>query len=181
MLPSSMTVPETVIDFNFAMLPFFWAAHLIYRVFQFGQTTKGAAGVTLPLPVLVKMLGYCMDARRGVENIAMVLSTPLPFPYVHLVCLLVHLSALFQCVQSGLALATEPALGVQHIAFELIFILAMNSLYCGLLCLAVVLWDPFGDDVVDFPQAMLHHQLWKSQAYATHFLDDNTILDAMLE
>merc|ERR1719223_826903 len=126
------------------------------------------------------MLSYCMDARTGVEHIGMMLSAPLPFPYVHLVCLLVHLSALFQCVQSGLTIATEPMLGVQHIAFELIFILAMNSLYCGLLCLAVVLWDPFGDDVVDFPQAMLHHQLWKSQAYATHFLDDDAILDMAL-
>merc|ERR1719329_267310 len=180
MLPETMKVPDGVYDFAFAMLPFFWSAHLIYRVFLFGNKTGGVHGVSLPPPVLVKMLSYCMDARQGVENISMVLAAPLPFPYVHLVCLLVHLSALFQCLQSGLALAAEPVLGVQRIVFELVLLLAMNSLYCGLLCLAVVLWNPFGDDIVDLPQRLLHHQLWKSQAYATHFLDDNDLLDSML-
>ena len=36
----------------------------------------------------------------------MMLTSPLPFPYVHLVSVLVHFSALFACLKSGLLMAT---------------------------------------------------------------------------
>merc|ERR1712100_892103 len=116
---------------------------------------------------LVKMVGFCTDARQGMEDIEMILSSPLPFPYAHLVSLLVHFSAFFACLKTGVILGTEAqSPSFLRIAFELMFVLAMNSLYSGLLCFTVVLTNPFPDESIDFPAAMFHHRLWKAQRYA---------------
>lgn len=176
-LPKGARSPDGLYDFDLAALPFNWSAHLIYRVYLFDIRTKGAHGLTMPPPVLVKLLTHCMEARKGVECIEMMLSSPLPFPYVHLVCLLVHLSALFQCLQAGFSLGEDVNLTPQRMFCELTFIVAMNSLYCGLLCLAAVLWNPFGDDAIDFPMGSLHHRLWKAQHYSSSLLEEDTDID----
>lgn len=176
-VPPGMRLRGGTYDFDLAALPFNWAAHLIYRMYLFDSRTKGKYGLSMPPPVLVKMLSYCMDARNGVEDIEMTLSNPLPFPYVHLVCMLVHLSVLFQCLKSGFSLGIEVVLTPQRIAYELIFIVAMNTLYCGLLCLAAVMWNPFGDDATDFPAAALHKRLRKAQHFSTALLVNNAKID----
>lgn len=169
---------DGLFDFSLATLPFTWSAHLIYRVFQFGVRTKGERGVNIPTPVCVKMLGLCMTARQAIEGVEVMLASPLPFPYVHLVCLLVHFSALFSCVRLGLNLGCEPALTVELMFFETVCVLTVNSLYLGLLCLSAIVADPFGGDTVDFPAALLQHKLWKAQYFAASILEDDDSIDS---
>lgn len=174
-------VPETFFDFNLAALPFAWAAHLVYRVFQFGVRTKGERGISIPAPIVLKMLMFCMDARKAIEGIEMMLTQPLPFPYVHLVCVLVHFSALFSCVRAGIVMGTSPTLTASQVVFESFAVLVVNSLYCGLLSLCAVLADPFGNDSIDFPGALLHHKLWKSQLFASKLLESDAEVDEELD
>merc|ERR1712167_425411 len=64
---------------------------------------------------------------------------------------------------------------------EMVVVVAVNTLYCGLLCLAVVLSDPFGDDVIDFPQALFLHRLWKAQHFASSLAADDEDVDLEVE
>ena len=43
----------------------------------------------------VGLSGFIVDAMDGIQDIDMMMNAPLPFPYVHLVNLLVHFSVLF--------------------------------------------------------------------------------------
>jgi len=177
LLPLGARAPDGVYDLDLATLPFMWSAHLIYRIYTFGVRTKGAYGINIAPPVLVKMLSFCMDARTSIENIEMQLSSPLPFPYVHLVCLLVHISSVCACVKAGIMLGTDGEATVQQMVCEMVVVISVNALYGGLLCLAVVLSDPFGSDVIDFPSSMFQHRLWKAQHYASHFCPEDRDVD----
>lgn len=110
----------------------------------------------------------------------MMLSSPLPFPYFHLICLLVHFTALCSSLSAGLNLGTAPGFSVHQVLAETTTTLVGGTLYCGMLCLAVVLADPFGDDIVDFPASMFQHRLWKSQLFAGSLVDDDDLLDSEL-
>merc|ERR1740121_1680817 len=108
----------------------------------------------------------------------MILNSPLPFPYVHLVSLLVHFSALFACLKCGVTLGTESKTpGPVLVVFELLFVLAMNSLYSGLLCFTVALTNPFLDEIIDFPAASFHHRLWKKQHWGRDLLHEMSGID----
>merc|ERR1711953_40103 len=164
-------------DFDLALVPLMWASHLIYRLYLFGQRTKGRMGIELPLPIVVKLLNLCMDSRKGVECIEMMLTSPLPFPYVHVVTLLVQFAALFRCMTVGLTLAIDPKLSALKITCELLQVTIMNSLYLGLLMFTAVIADPFGEDLVDFPAPKFHHRLWKAQHFTHTFLEADSVLD----
>jgi len=120
---------------------------------------------------MVKMISLCLDVRRGLQDIEMMLTSPLPFPYVHLVTLLVHFSAVFGCIRTGVLLGTAGAeVAPLRVGFELLLLLSLNALYSGLLCLSVVLTNPFLDQCVDFPAANFQCRLWKSQIFARTML-----------
>lgn len=180
-LPDEARTHAAVFDFDLAALPFTWAAHRLYRVFMFGTRTGGTKGINLPVPIIVKMLAACMEAKSCVAKVEMMLQSPLPFPYTHLVCLLVHFTAVITSAKVGLVLGTASTLTNAQICCEAFTVLAVNALYTGLLCLAAVLMDPFGDDLVDFPAALLHQRLWKSQLFAGLVDEEAEVLDAELE
>lgn len=182
-LPEEARTNAGVFDFDLAALPFTWAAHRLYRVFVFGNSTNGQSlqkKINIPVPIIVKMLAACMDAKSCIAKVEMMLQSPLPFPYTHLVCLLVHLTAVITSAKVGLVLGTADRLSNAQICCEAFTVLAVNALYTGLLCLAAVLMDPFGDDLVDIPAALLHQRLWKSQLFTGLIDEDEGALESEL-
>merc|ERR1719409_628563 len=133
-LPVGARNAAGVCDMDLAQVPYAWIAQLVQRVYWYGKT---ASHFDLPAPILLKMSQLCFDCRNALGHIEMMLTAPLPFPYVHLVSLLVHFSALFACLKVGLLLGTAPTdPSTTGVFFQLLFILAMNGLYSGLLCLS---------------------------------------------
>jgi len=179
-LPHSLPTQVGACDMSSAGIPLTWATQMIIRLNAFSQTPAGKdAGFAISPPLMVKLIGCCADARRGIQEIEMMLTSPLPFPYVHLVTCLVHLSAMFGCFKSGVLLATAGSdINFGGIVTEMLFLLSMNALYSGLLCLAVVLTNPFADDCVDFPAANFQCRLWKSQLFSRVFLFETDQVDA---
>lgn len=168
-------------DFDLATIPLSWSTHLIYRLFVYGNKTKGGTGINFPPPFLMKMLAAMLEARKGIENIEMMLTSPLPFPYVHLVCLMVHLSALFSSIKVGLLLGTEPELRALDVVFQMIFIFGMNNLYLGILSMGAAFANPLGNDKIDFPAAYLQQRLWKAQHFVHTFLQPDRDIDKEFE
>merc|ERR1711971_1158841 len=105
-------------------------------------------------------------------GIEMMLNTPLPFPYVHLVSLLVHSLAIFSCIRVGFRMGTGPDSNLTPFRFatHCFGVMALNALYAGLLCLTVVLTNPFTDECVDFPAANFQCRMWKQGFFSREFI-----------
>merc|ERR1719409_1373565 len=126
-LPVGARNAAGVCDMDLAQVPYAWIAQLVQRVYWYG---KKASHFDLPAPILLKMSQLCFDCRNALGHIEMMLTSPLPFPYVHLVSLLVHFSALFACLKSGLLMATasRPPT-IQQVGCQMMFVIAMNMIY----------------------------------------------------
>jgi len=179
-LPPGACAESGGYDLELCKLPFSWILHVLQRVYWFSKLKK-VSHFDMPVPLLIRMHAICLECRYCIENIEMMLTSQLPFPYVHLVCLLVHFVLFFSCMRCGLQLGTQAVTpGVMTIVVQMLSVITINALYSGLLCLTVVLMDPFGDDVVDFPAALFQHRLWKSQLYSRGLLEDNDDMDTFI-
>merc|ERR1711871_110355 len=86
-----------------------------------------------------------MAASNGMNLIDLHLDTPLPFVYVHInTMFFVAKSA----VISAMAYNEED---YTRVGTELLQCICVPLLYRGLLAVAATIFDPFGDDVLDFP------------------------------
>lgn len=88
----------------------------------------------------------------GIHELHKYLRTQLPFPYVHMITLIVNVNNLVMAVAAGLkfAIAFEQSKVAVCIA-EVFQFLLVPLLYQGLLQICVFLSDPMGTDIIDFP------------------------------
>merc|ERR1712151_618522 len=132
-------------DLDLAQMPIMWTAQVLYRVYWYGKTNKDNTNFDMPIPIMIKVLSICLDITKSIQNIEMMLTTPLPFPYVHMVTMLVHFYVIAACVQCGIFLGIESNPSFIRVACDTMVVILLNSFYQGLLGLAVVLTNPFGD------------------------------------
>eukprot|EP00931_Biecheleriopsis_adriatica_P099735 TRINITY_DN7443_c0_g1_i2.p1 TRINITY_DN7443_c0_g1~~TRINITY_DN7443_c0_g1_i2.p1 ORF type:complete len:542 (+),score=96.94 TRINITY_DN7443_c0_g1_i2:67-1692(+) len=178
-LPEGARHPIGVADMDLAELPLMWTAQIAYRMFLLFKTPEFKAwGLEISPPIILKMVNLCMEVRHGIQDIEMILTSPVPFPYVHLVCLVVQGYTIFTCLESGILLGTQSEVP-PAVAFlsQMIVVTMINSIYLALLCLTTVLDNPFTDEVIDFPAANLQSRLWKSQIFARAMLFQDADVD----
>eukprot|EP00927_Polykrikos_kofoidii_P016686 TRINITY_DN17564_c0_g2_i1.p1 TRINITY_DN17564_c0_g2~~TRINITY_DN17564_c0_g2_i1.p1 ORF type:complete len:531 (+),score=85.10 TRINITY_DN17564_c0_g2_i1:107-1699(+) len=91
-------------------------------------------------------------AMNGIHCLHDYLRTQLPFPYVHLICLLVNVNNAMMSGVAGLKFAIALEAGIAARCFaEVLQVVMVPLLYQGLLQVSVFLSDPLGDDLLDFP------------------------------
>ena len=166
--------------------------------FNRALTDEGAAALgTTPVPHAAMqapiILKRCLDGRGAAGGALALVYTQLPFPYVHLLSLLVQVACLVNATVEGartgwilstpVCLTSEasstpmqhryryelqdgcpPALFVYHwMATLLIFfglvvsIIIYPVIYHGLLSIGVMLSNPLGTDLIDFPGSFYQH------------------------
>merc|ERR1719399_1900303 len=116
------------------------------------------AGALAP-PVLVLTLKICMDAQNAVDSVTMQMTSQLPFAYAHLLCFLVHGAMVLNATTAGLLIALASCRTA--VICQIWQTLGMGIIYLGLLSMSSIISDPFGDDIIDFPQAKLQQELWR--------------------
>merc|ERR1719420_1648209 len=79
----------------------------------------------------------------------MMLSSQLPYTYVHLICMLAHFAALMSALTTGLTTALADT--NLQICCQAVAMFCLCTVYLGVLSLTAVIQDPFGDDILDFP------------------------------
>lgn len=138
------------VDFDVAEIPLLWIGQQIQALFkkQF-----------FPPPMMAMLHRFVIDARNGIDGIAMQLNSQLPFAYAHLITTLVHGATMLSAVKTGMVVAVADT--YLSIVCNVFFCFALSLVYLGLLALSAVIADPFGDDVIDLPAAQLQRQLWK--------------------
>jgi hypothetical protein len=103
------------------------------------------------------------QAMQGIHNILMYIRTQLPFPYVHMITLIVNVHN----VVLALVSAFEFAINYHNdrgsvAAIKSCKMLILPILYQGLLQICVFLTDPLGDDIIDFPIQTFMFELFKT-------------------
>jgi len=153
---------------------------------QLGTTPVPHAPMQAPL-----VLKRCLDGRGAAGGALALVYTQLPFPYVHLLSMLVQtacvLNAIVEGAKTGWILSAPTCVGdaelgaAHHFRFEmqegcppaifiyhwsatcLIFcgffvsILIYPVIYHGLLSIGVMLSNPLGTDLIDFPGSFYQH------------------------
>jgi len=108
-----------------------------------------------PMPYstqVAKAAEIVMVASNGFSVINIHLQTALPFVYVHLITLLVDINNLFFVAKSAVVAAVAmKESDYSRFGCELIFVFVVPTIYRGLLSITYAIFDPFGEDVLDFP------------------------------
>lgn len=102
------------------------------------------------------LLNTFTTQRNICADILMILYTPMPYIFVHLMTVICKVNLIFTSLACGTVVgqAVKQQQPLQIVIGYIIVILG-NMLIEGLLRLHVVLSDPFGDDACDFPWQML--------------------------
>mmetsp|Transcript_114977 Transcript_114977/g.303600 ORF Transcript_114977/g.303600 Transcript_114977/m.303600 type:complete len:161 (+) Transcript_114977:3-485(+) len=105
-------------------------------------------------PRTTEVMKRCLAAKDGMLVMNMYLDTPLPFGYVHLITLLVNVQNLVMALKSGFVFAQHFALA-QHFAMaqQVVTLGVVVAVYQGILQIACVIANPFGDNILNFPIA----------------------------
>jgi hypothetical protein len=137
-------------DFDIAEIPLIWNARQVQSLFKEGCFAP---------PCLSLLAGLCKEAQNGIDSIRMQLNSQLPFSYAHLIATMVQGAALLSAVRCGMLVAL--ATSILSVVCQVFFCFCLSIVYLGLYSMVVVISDPFGDDVIDFPAEQIEHQLWK--------------------
>eukprot|EP00931_Biecheleriopsis_adriatica_P005277 TRINITY_DN106801_c0_g1_i1.p1 TRINITY_DN106801_c0_g1~~TRINITY_DN106801_c0_g1_i1.p1 ORF type:complete len:535 (-),score=88.98 TRINITY_DN106801_c0_g1_i1:73-1647(-) len=108
--------------------------------------------IQLPAPNFNMLYTHLRNATKGIHVIHQHLTTQLPFPYVHMITLLVNTHNCIVAVVAGLKFAValhgeRPA----ECAMQFMHLVIVPTMYQGLLQICMFLSDPFGEDIIDFP------------------------------
>mmetsp|Transcript_23100 Transcript_23100/g.41741 ORF Transcript_23100/g.41741 Transcript_23100/m.41741 type:complete len:561 (+) Transcript_23100:79-1761(+) len=119
--------------------------------------------VKLPPPNMNILFNDLNAGIDGLHTVHQYLGTQLPFPYVHMITLLVDLHNIVIAVAAGMSFAVKlheenPSACI----IEVLRLLIVPTMYQGLLQICVFLSDPMGDDIIDFP--IMEYQLGISEA-----------------
>jgi len=111
-----------------------------------------------------------IKARDGIEKIMTYMQSQLPFAYVHLVTLLVNLNNIIMALKCGVVAAGQAQEGnYLYAGSQLIFLVVVPLLYQGLLTVAFIIADPFGEDLLDFPIMAYQEYANEASVAITHF------------
>lgn len=98
---------------------------------------------------------FYTELRLGMEGISKLheyLGTQLPFPYVHMITLMINVNNMLMALHAGFRCGV--AWDREHMdacAVEMLQMMLVPLLYQGLLQVCVMLGDPLGEDIIDFP------------------------------
>lgn len=157
------------VSFVLAEIPWLWINQMITNLFE---------QKLFPPPMFSLLHRTCLDARHGIDGIEMQLNSPLPFTYTHLVAFLVHGACGLIAVRCGMQVAIAPT-ALQG-ACESLSSFVLQALYLGLLAIAAVIMDPFGDDVIDLPAGQLQQALWSNLKAYEAFLQREDLFEPFL-
>jgi hypothetical protein len=131
------------------LLPQQWAFDLLCRA----KLNALAEGTHDTFDILLECF---LRQRAHVDDLLMIMNTPLPYDFLHLMTWICKVNLLFMSVSCGTVVG-QAVKQKQYlmIAIGYIIVVLGNMLIEGLLRLHVVLSDPFGDDPCDFPWQML--------------------------
>eukprot|EP00930_Biecheleria_cincta_P037931 TRINITY_DN26072_c0_g1_i1.p1 TRINITY_DN26072_c0_g1~~TRINITY_DN26072_c0_g1_i1.p1 ORF type:complete len:540 (-),score=87.66 TRINITY_DN26072_c0_g1_i1:61-1680(-) len=108
--------------------------------------------VKLPPPNMNMLYTHIRNGSKGVHTIHQYLLTQLPFPYVHMITLLVNAHNSVVAIVAGLKFAIAMNGGRwTECTLEIVQLLIVPTMYQGLLQICMFLSDPFGEDIIDFP------------------------------
>jgi len=115
-------------------------------------SVEALEAMKVPAPNINMLYQEVRNAMGGIHNAHNYLGTQLPFPYVHMITLLVNVNSLVICVVSGVQCAIGSQRGeIAVCVCNVAKIYMLPVLYQALLQICVFLSDPFGDDIIDFP------------------------------
>lgn len=134
---------------NAFVLPYQWAFDTLCQAREKDLCTEFGGTFDNLLNSFPKQRQLCSD-------ILMILETPMPYIFVHLMTVICKVNLLFTSIACGTVVgqAVKQQQYVQIVIGYIIVILG-NMLIEGLLRLHVVLSDPFGDDACDFPWQLM--------------------------
>lgn len=156
---------KTDIDLDVAMVPHLWNCQMIHTLHRQGL---------IPTAFLMKFQQFCLDARSGIEAVQNQRNCQLPFPYVQVLAMMVHIAVVQGSIRCGFLLAFST--NATQVCGNLAMVVIVNVLYNGLLSMTSSIEDPFGDGVVDFPVVMQLLQMAKDfRITETLRLDDTEI------
>jgi hypothetical protein len=120
-------------------------------------------GVVFPAVFAERLANHLTRVREKLGIVMMFYDTPIPYPYSHLMMLLVKLSLLLCCgFSAGLvAVGIETKQPFDTLLGYALIILANFSME-GLLRLHEVMCDPFGTDPSDIPVQDILRELWQT-------------------
>jgi len=108
--------------------------------------------VKLPPPNMNMLFTHIRNGLKGVHVIHQHMNTQLPFPYVHMITLLVNVHNAVVAMVSGLKFGVAVREGrPANCVVEIVQLIIVPTMYQGLLQICMFLSDPFGDDIIDFP------------------------------
>lgn len=133
----------------------------------------------IPAHVHWAAMQHISAGRTSVKRIFTILSTQLPFAYVHLMAVLVHLNLLILAFQAGTSIAfsvgkfvevtkmdktevkamASDSIACTTLVTQLVYLTTVPMVYLGFLELAQEIADPFGHDANDFPRACIHNTI----------------------
>eukprot|EP00933_Yihiella_yeosuensis_P060075 TRINITY_DN6205_c0_g1_i2.p1 TRINITY_DN6205_c0_g1~~TRINITY_DN6205_c0_g1_i2.p1 ORF type:complete len:447 (+),score=90.60 TRINITY_DN6205_c0_g1_i2:43-1341(+) len=106
----------------------------------------------VPPPNINMLYHQIRIGLNGIHVIHQHVKTQLPFPYVHMITLLVNIHNVSMAVVAGIKVSIAVKQGMALTAFiELIQVIIVPTMYEGLLLICMFISDPFGDDIIDFP------------------------------
>lgn len=135
-------------------------------------SVEALEAMKVPPPNVNMLYQEVRHGMAGIHHAHQYLSSQMPFPYVHMITLLVNVNSLVICVVAGVQCAVGSSRGeIAVCVCNFIKIYMLPVLFQALLQICVFLSDPFGDDIIDFPIRQFQKDV--SQACEDHlFLRD---------
>lgn len=101
-------------------------------------------------------MAECTAASYAISRMEAFQDCQLPFPYVHMLVMLVGVNNMVLCVILGLNVAVAARGGPWYISVpDLMHLILVPSMYQALLEICFLMEDPLGDDLTDFPMMAL--------------------------
>lgn len=130
-----------------------------------------AEGGKLPSRLLSEFYGICTRGRSAIGGVCVHLDTQLPFSYVHLISAVVHANNFMVAAKCGTVAAValrrlrmpetekapiSDAENFQVLLLQLFALIAIPVVTLGLLEVGVLISDPLGSALAEFPRSALH-------------------------
>jgi len=126
-----------------AMTMYAWIMRLVHEAADIDN---------VPAPNLNTFQVLVCRARDGIQAAHTYLRTQLPFAYVHLIALLVHMNNILVFVRVGITVSVALMYGnVMVTVLQGVYVIIVPVVYQGLLSISYLIEDPFGDEILDFP------------------------------
>jgi len=148
-----------------------WISHLLKHL--------AAEGALLYSEVACVLISESMSRQRAaVSELKMYRKAQIPYAYTHLMTCIVKINLLLVCGVAGSAISAGMFNKDWLAVVMSYFVVLINNLVLeGLLRIHVVLYDPFGEDVCDFPLSRYMENAWIQTCQVLHLRSVEPVLD----